>query len=132
MTKPRLRTRTIVLLAVLGLMGLIVACGGTPTPTLTPPTATPAPPTATKAPIPPTAAPVPPTAAPAPPTATSALAAPTATSAPPTATRPPAPTAAPVLSTDSTSCVACHTDKATLEKLATKKDVKSEQTSGEG
>jgi hypothetical protein len=95
---------------VVGLVGITVlilaACGSaaTPTPTTAPPTQ--APPTNTSVP-PPTNTPVPP---------------PTNTPVPPT------PTAIP----RADSCVACHTNSETLQKLAVGKEKGSAETEGEG
>lgn len=78
-----------------------------------------------------TSTPAPTVAPTAAPTGVPATTAPAATSAP-AATKPP--TAAPTATAMPTSdnCIACHTNKATLEKLATKQTVKSEETKGEG
>lgn len=83
------------LVAILGLITLLAACGGAAATATPPPTNTPVPPTNTAVPptntaVPPTATAVPPTATAVPPTATAVP--PTATAVPPTATRP-APTA---------------------------------------
>jgi len=111
-----MRSHWIVILALLILGAVFAAACAGPAPTATPvpATATAAPPTVTKAP--------------ALPTATMAPAAPTVTPPPaaPTATQPPA------VAADSSNCVSCHTDQTTLQKLAVKKEVKSEETKGEG
>ena len=130
---PNARTVAALLFIILG-AAIIASCGGTPTAPITPPTPTIALVVPTATAVPPTATAVLPTATkPAAPTATAVP--PTATTLPPTATKPvatAAPTSAPATASNSTNCITCHTDKATLEKLATKTEAKSEQTSGEG
>ncbi len=91
------------------------------------PTAAPA--TATIAPAP--ATPVPPTFTPVPPTPTTIP--PTATALPATAvTAPASPTAVPVANTDSSKCVACHTNAETLKGLAKEPEKKESLSEGEG
>lgn len=102
--------------ALLALVGLLLltagmlsgGCAPTPTPiAAVPPTDTVAPP-ATPTPAPPTDTPVPPSPTPVPAT--------------------PIPTQVP----SADNCIACHTDGATLQELAEEKEVKSEETEGEG
>lgn len=120
------KAQSIIVLAMVLMMGVVIAaCSSpepTPTPTPVPPTATPVPPTPTPTPVPPTPTPVPPTPTPTP-------VPPTATPIPPTATPEPEPEpkaeeSAPVdeispagVSADVAVCVEGHADAATAAKV---------------
>lgn len=128
------RARFALALGILVLLALLVAaCGGQPAsaPTQVAAAPTEAPKQAAPTQAPPTQAPtntaVPPTATTAPATKAPTTA-PTVTKAAPPTT---APTAAPVVA-DASNCVKCHTDEASLQKLAKEEAPAEALSEGEG
>jgi hypothetical protein len=137
----RHRSRVALAIAAVLIIGaLLAACGGgqpAPAPTQVAQAPAPTQVVATQPPptqVPPTNTAVPPTVTTAPTATTAPTLAPSATTAP-TATKAvttTAPVAAAATSADAASCVKCHTDEATLQKLAKAETPKEKLSEGEG